>query len=189
MVSRGTRRALTAEGFGKFLRWLSEDDQRAVAEYQLIRMKLVRYFMHKGCADPEELFDKTVDIVVGKVGSFVECPSPLAFCFGVAKNIARQDLRERKSARLGENIVSPIQADPEIHEQELICLDRCMDQLSPSDRDIVIRYHQGQGRDKIETRRLMADGMGGMNTLRIRMWRIRKDLRACVADCMRQSAN
>lgn len=189
MVSRGGKKALTAEGFGKFLRWLSEDDERAVAEYQLVRMKLVRYFTHKGCADPDELFDKTVDIVVGKIDTCVDCPSPLAFCFGVAKNIVRQDLRERKSARLDENIVSPTQAGPEIHELELRCLDRCIDQLSAGDRDIVIRYYQGQGRDKIETRRLLADGIGGMNALRIRMYRARRDLRVCVNDCIRQSAN
>src|SRR5438128_12690876 len=100
MVPRGARRALTAEGFGKFLRWLSENDELAVREYQSIRMKLVRYFIHKGCSDPDDLFDKTVDVVVGKIDTCGECPSPLAYCYGVAKNIWRQDLRERKSATL-----------------------------------------------------------------------------------------
>src|SRR5215813_12121813 len=65
MVPRPGKRAITAESFGKFLRWLSKDDERAVREYQVIRMKLVRYFVHKGCSDPDELFDKTVDVVVG----------------------------------------------------------------------------------------------------------------------------
>ena len=189
MVPRQAKRALTAEAFGKFLRWLSQDDERGVREYQSIRIKLVRYFVHKGCCDPDELFDKTVDIVVGKIDTCGECSSPLAYCYGVAKNIWREDLRKRKSAPLNEDIAMPVYPDTQLHEQELKCLERCMDKLSPSDRDIVTRYHQGQSRDKIETRKRLADGFGGLNVLRIRMCRIRKDLRVCVAECIAQSAN
>ena len=189
MVRRQTKKALTADAFGKFLRWLSEEDELAVREYQAIRLKLVRYFTHKGCSDPDELFDKTVDIVVGKIDTCGECSSPLAYCYGVAKNIWREDLRKHKSATLNEDIAMPVYADLEIHEQELRCLDRCMDQLSPTDRNIVTEYHQGQSGGKIETRRRLADGLGGLNVLRIRMCRIRKYLRVCVAECIAQSAN
>ena len=192
MVQRGARRALTAEAFGKFLRWLSDNDELAVREYQSIRTKLVRYFVHKGCSDPDDLFDKTVDVVVGKIDTCGECPSPLAYCYGVAKNIWRQDLRERKSAppaALEEHMALPVYPDPQFHEQELKCLERCVEQLSPTDRDVVTRYHQGQGRDKIETRRLLADRVGGVNALRIRVCRIRKELRICVVDCVRRSLN
>jgi DNA-directed RNA polymerase specialized sigma24 family protein len=189
MVARGAGRTLTAEAFGKFLRWLSGNDEVAVREYQSIRMKLVRYFTHKGCSDPDDLFDKTVDVVVGKIETMGEHASPLAYCFGVAKNIWRQDVRQRKPTSLEENIALPIYPEPQIHELELKCLERCMDQLPPGDRDVVVRYHQGQGHDKIETRRQLADGLGGVNTLRIRMCRIRKDLRVCVAACLNQWAN
>src|SRR6266581_7943067 len=133
MVLRGTRRALTAEAFGKFLRWLSENDEKAVLEYHSIRAKLVRYFVHKGCSDPDDLFDKTIDVVVGKIDTLGECSSPLAYCFGVAKNIWRQALRERKPASLENNVAVPTDPDPQIHEQELKCLEQCMDKLSTSD--------------------------------------------------------
>ena len=189
MVRGGASRTLTAEAFGKFLRWLSDNDELAVREYQSIRTKLVRYFVHKGCSDPDDLFDKTVDVVVGKIDTLEEHPSPLAYCFGVAKNIWRQDLRKRKPASLEERFALPIYPDPEIHEQELKCLERCLDQLSPGDRDVVVRYHQGQGQDKIATRRHLADGLGGVNALRIRMCRIRKDLRVCVAACLDERSN
>ena len=189
MAAPEDKRALTPEAFGKFLRWLSEDDELAVREYQSIRKKLVRYFIHKGCSDPDELFDETVDIVVGKIEACAECPSPLNYCYGVAKNVWRQDVRGRKSIPLDKDIVSPEHSDPEIHEHELRCLEHCMEQLAPSDRDVITRYHQFQGRDKIDARRLLADGSGGVNALRIRMCRIRKDLRICVVDCIKRSAN
>ena len=73
---KGEKRTLTPEAFGKFLRWLSEDDELAVREYQRIRTKLVRFFIHKGCTDADDLFDKTVDIVVAKVESCEEYHKP-----------------------------------------------------------------------------------------------------------------
>jgi DNA-directed RNA polymerase specialized sigma24 family protein len=189
MVPRGASRTLTAEAFGKFLRWLSENDAKAVLEYQSIRIKLVRYFIHKGCSDPDDLFDKTVDVVVGKIDSLREHSSPLAYCFGVAKNIWRQDLRQRKPASLEEDISVATYPDPQIHEQELKCLEHCLNKLSLGDRDVVVRYHQEQGHDKIQARKHLADGLGGVNALRIRMCRIRRDLRVCVATCLDQSVS
>jgi DNA-directed RNA polymerase specialized sigma24 family protein len=189
MAARGGKWALTPEAFGKFLRWLSPDDELAVREYQSIRKKLVRFFIHKGCSDPDALFDETIDIVVRKIDACVECPSPLAYCYGVAKNVWRKNVREHKPVALDEDLGSPEYPEPEIREHELKCLERCVDQLSPTDRDVVTRYHQGQGRDKIETRRLLADRVGGLNVLRIRMCRIRKELRICVVDCVKRSLN
>ena len=151
-------------------------------------MKLVRYFVHKGCSDPDELFDKTVDVVVGKIDSGGEFSSPVAYCYGVAKNIWRQDLRERKSMTVEDELALPTYSDS-IREHELTCLERCMEQLSPDDRKIVTQYHQGELREKIETRRRLADGVGGANALRIKMCRIRKDLRVCVSDCTSKWVN
>jgi len=188
MAAPEGKRAITPEAFGKFLRWLSGNDELAVQEYQSIRKKLVSYFVRKGCTHPDELFDETVDIVVGKIEACAGFP-PLNYCYGVAKNVWRQDVRQRKSISLDRDIGSPEHPEREIHEHELKCLEHCMEQLTPSDRDVVGRYHQGEGRDKIEARKLLADGVGGVNALRIRMCRIRKDLRVCVVDCIKRSAN
>jgi DNA-directed RNA polymerase specialized sigma24 family protein len=188
MSAYGTKRVLTPESFGKFLRWLSPDDELAIREYQSIRRRLVRYFVHKGCPDPDELFDQTVDIMVGKINSILERPaSPLAYCYGVAKNVWRQKMREYKPTILDADPVSPEPSDSIMYEHELQCLDRCVDQLSASDRDVITRYHHGEGREKIESRRVLADSIGGMNALRIRVCRIRKDLRICVTTCVKRS--
>lgn len=189
MAAQAEKRTLTPEAFGKFLRWLSEDDELAVREYQRIRTKLIGFFIHKGCTDADELFDKTVDIVVGKIESCAEYPNPLAYCYGVARNVWYEDMRERKSVALDVDVASPEHPDPKVHELELQCLERCLGKLSPADRDIVTRYHGRQGRDKIGIRRLLADGAGGMNALRIRMYRIRKELRICVVECTKRSVN
>jgi hypothetical protein len=188
-AQKGEKRTLTPEAFGKFLRCLSEDDEVAVREYQRIRTKLIRFFIHKGCTDANDLFDKTVDIVVAKVESCTVYQNPLAYCFGVARNVWREDTRERKSVTLEIDVVSPEHPDPKAHELELECLDRCLGRLSPGDRDVVTRYHGQHGRDKIQVRRVLADGAGGMNALRIRVHRIRKELRICVVECTKRLLN
>ena len=184
-----TNRAVTPEAFGKFLRWLSEDDEQAAREYLQIRKKLIRYFINKGCDDPDSLFDETVDITVGKIEMCAECPIPLAYCYGVARNVWRQHRFDRKPVPLDQELASSENPALEIQEQEMKCLERCLSQLSPGDRDIVTRYYEGQASAKIEIRRLLGAEHGGQNALRIRTCRIRRDLGTCVVECIKRSVN
>src|SRR5215468_4151639 len=163
MTPREPKRSLTPEAFGKFLWCLSSDDEQAVREYQSIRKKLIRYFVNKGCPAPDELFDQTVDVVVSKIQEFTQLASPVAYCYGVAKNIWRQWIRdrERKTVVLPADLASPEFVDEEAHERELQCLERCLGQLQQEDQEVVILYHRNQGREKIETRRALANRIGG----------------------------
>jgi DNA-directed RNA polymerase specialized sigma24 family protein len=189
MAAQGEKRTLTPEAFGRFLRWLSEDDEMAVREYQRIRTKLTSFFIHKGCTDADDLFDKTVDIVVGKIESGAQYSNPLAYCYGVARNVWYQDTRERKLVAIDTDVASSEHPDPKVHELELECLERCLTRLPSGDRDIIVQYHIGHGRNKIQARKLLAAGVGGTNVLRIRMYRIRKELRICVVACIKRSLN
>jgi hypothetical protein len=189
MAAQEEKRTLTPEAFGKFLRWLSVDDELAVREYQTIRAKLIRFFVHKGCTHADDLFDKTVDIVVGKIESCEQYSNPLAYCYGVARNVWYQDTRERKPTVMDVDVAPLEHPDPKVRELELQCLERCLSQMPPGDRDIVVRYHAGQGRNKIHARSLLADGVGGANALRIKMYRIRKELRICVVACTKRLLN
>ena len=180
---------LTPEAFGRFLHWLSPNDQQAVHEYLSVRKRLVRFFVHKGCDDPDALFDETVDIVVGKIEACLDCSNPLGYCYGVARNVWRKYMR-------GLQRTEPIDTDPasfsppeQYREQELQCLERCVDRLSPDDREIVTQYHRNHGRNKIDARKTLASELGGPNALRVRVCRIRKILRDCVVNCLKESFN
>jgi len=180
---------LTPEAFGRFLHWLSSDDQQAVREYLSVRKRLVRFFVHKGCSDPDALFDQTVDIVVGKIDECLDCSNPLGYCYGVARNVWRKYLRDFKPTEPIEmDPPSPAVAGPE-KEQELKCLESCVGRLLPADREIVVRYHRNQGRTKIDARKDLAIELGGPNALRVRVCRIRKSLRDCVVKCVKESLN
>ena len=188
MPQQKAKRQLTPEAFGRFLRWLSEDDGTAVEAYQSIRGRLVGYFSRKGCTDPHALFDETIDIVIGKLEAGEEILSPLAYCYGVAKNVWRQDHRKRTPVPIDRELRAPEPQDTRASEQELECLERCVSRLSPVDRVVITRYHRSRGGEKIATRKLLAEDFGGMNALRVKVCRIRKGLRLCVVDCIKQSA-
>jgi DNA-directed RNA polymerase specialized sigma24 family protein len=189
MVAREARKALKPEDFGRFLRWLSTSDALAVQEYQVIRSKLIRYFVHKGRGDADELFDRVVDIVVGKIETCETCPSPLAYCYGVARNVWRAALREHEPDSLDKDIPAPQNFEDRMVEQKFTCLDRCLGQLSPAERDAVMGYYRDRGHSKIEIRKQLAIGLGGANALRVRMCRTRKQLHFCIVECLKRSAN
>ena len=69
-------------------------------------------------------------------------------------------------------------------ERRLDCLDRCLRALALHNRRLLLRYHHGAGREKIESREHLADELKiPLNALRIRVYRIRSGLEACVAEC------
>ena len=188
MAPRATKRIISPDGFGRFLRWLSSDDEQAVREYLLIQRRLVSFFIRRGCTNSDELFDETVDILITKIDTGAKIVNPLAYCYGVARNVLRTSARRRKPVGLDRDFASPQASDTETRERELQCLESCVSRLSADDQQIVARYHVGRGREKIEARKALAEGVGGLNALRVRVCRIHKVLRLCIVDCLNRSA-
>src|SRR5262249_9405165 len=80
---------------------------------------------------------------------------------------------------------------PEEHNDDaecrVECLRRCLAQLSPEDRDLILTYYQGDKAEKINTRKKLTQvfGVGG-STLRMRALRIREKLQGSVENCLRR---
>jgi hypothetical protein len=178
--------SLTAESFAKFLRWLSPDDDEAGRKYEQIRKKMVRFFTWRGCHIPEELFDKTVDRACRKIElGGPECSGDaLAFCYAVGRFVLQEYWREAKPTPLPDAMQFPQMNDPggiDQDERRRECLEKCLNRLSERSRDLITRYYQGEGRERIRKRKELASAMGGMNALRIQVFRIRSKLRDWVS--------
>jgi hypothetical protein len=87
-----------------------------------------------------------------------------------------------------DNIPAPIPPEDDFTEHDIKCLEHCLDQLSLRDRELITQYHQFQGRQKIETRKRLAQMYGGLNKLRITAFRIRARLNDCIITCAQRSA-
>lgn len=174
---------LTQEAFDSLLVWLNPDREQAGSRYEQIRLRLIKIFVCRGCGEPEELADETINRVIRRLPEIKEGyeGDPALYFYGVAQNVHLEyTRRKRVPADL------PAKLEPcEESEQEYECLERCMQNLSPQNRELVIQYYQDEKRAKIDNRRELAERLGiALNAVRIRAHRIRATLQECVRQCL-----
>lgn len=182
--------------FDDLLAWLDLDREAAASRYEEIRHNLIQLFARHCCHDPEGMAEETIARVTERVIKLSETfdGPPALFFYGVAKKQLLEYHRQRTVALTPE--VEPIVLPPQPKDLErerqddLLhdCFDECLEKLSPSDRDLALRYYKGRGQDKIINRRRLAEeNRIGLNALRVRVLRIRSSLRACVEECQGRS--
>jgi len=182
---------LTAEEFGKFLHWLSPDDERAATMYLEIRKEMVKKFIRKGCTNSEDLTDETLDRVARNVSREPDrYPNPMAYCHGVARIVWLEDIRKPPQEELDpEKISVPQQEDWDFKECEEECMQECVDNLPERERHLITQYFSFQGREKIVVRKRLAEGHGGLGNLRIKACRIRIRLNVGLDGCIEECIN
>ena len=176
--------ALTQADFDALLAWLDPDRERAAVRYEEIRSRLGHIFICRGSPNAEELADQTIDRVTRKLAGFSEPYSgnPALYFYGVAKHIFHESLRTHV-------VPSPRNQTPagpvEENDAPLECLEKCMQELPPESRRLILSYFEQRGQAKIEQRKQLAAELGiDMNALRIRAHRIRARLEKCVRKCI-----
>jgi DNA-directed RNA polymerase specialized sigma24 family protein len=177
---------LTQDAFDALLNWLDPNRDIAGQKYEDIRRRLVKIFSCRGCAEPEDLADETINRVTGKLSAiesgFVGDPS--RYFYGVANKV-HLEYRRRKPTP---EIQSAAAYDEHI-EKEFDCLERCMQKLTLENRKLVLEYYQDERQAKINHRKRLAEQMGiAINALRIRAFRIRAALQECVTNCVHEGA-
>ena len=179
--------------FDELLVWLDENRDRATAAYLDLRSALVKIFIWNHCSDAEGLTDEVFDRVARKLPGLKDSfkgDSKLYF-YAVARNLIKED---RKAARFRVPLdgVQVVSDDTQFTEQETRevrgdCLERCLQQLSPEKRDLILSYYSREKREKIIHRAEMARQLGiSGRTLRVRMLRIRATLEECMERCLDQ---
>jgi DNA-directed RNA polymerase specialized sigma24 family protein len=190
--------ALTQVAFTRLLEWLDQGVDSHGERYLETRRRLVVYFDRRNRPSADELADETLN----RVGRTLEADGAIAikpparYCYIVARFVLLEDIRrgrrqvhfeesgdvDRASARGA----APVEADDHevVHEQRLECLDRCLEELRPAQRQLVIEYYRDARRQRIERRRDLAARLGiTMNALGIRAYRLRDTLMTCVEGC------
>lgn len=183
---------LDSEAFDKLLAWLSPTPEEAARKYEEIRKKLIRYF--RGCREADELADQTMDRIAKKLarGTLDYQGDPIRYFYGVAGVIYKEHLRKNRNRPM--EVLDPdapvLPPEPDHKELEYHCLEQCMAKLSQKTRDLIHRYHQSSGMEKIVSRQALAGELGiEMNALRIQAFKIRSKLRSCVLECTQKTVN
>jgi DNA-directed RNA polymerase specialized sigma24 family protein len=178
----------TNEAFDKLLRWLNADRDKAGEKYEQIRSRLVRIFASRGCFDAEDLADQTINVILVKIDWLNENyeGEPGLYFYGVAKKIFLEQLKKKPPPPL-----PPLNTDTPGIELQSRCLQQCLQQeLTPTEQDLVLKYHECDGHERIRLRKELAKQLGiSMNALRIRQFNLVGRLRPCVTNCVRQAQN
>jgi RNA polymerase sigma factor (sigma-70 family) len=160
-------------------------------EFEKLRGRLVRIFARRGCYIPEDLADETISRVLRKLpeiaGSYEG--DPLRFFHAVARNVYREHARRPRTVALEDWDQSKEPSSEEVSSREDAheCLESCLSKLDPADRRLIREYYRYDKLAKIEGRKTMAAKLGvAMNTLRIKAFRIRHRLSACVLECAKK---
>jgi DNA-directed RNA polymerase specialized sigma24 family protein len=183
---------LTQDAFDRLLDSLGPDRDTAGDRYLEIRRNLVRLFEWRGCFAPDEYADETINRCAKKISEGEEIRDVATYCIGVARMVLREMSRDRSKQALPleeapEPRVPP--AEPESNpEGRLECLRRCLGQLSPETRSLILHYYQGDKGDKIKNRKGLTELLGiPASTLRMRALRVRERLQLCAESCMQRA--
>jgi RNA polymerase sigma factor (sigma-70 family) len=184
---------LTQDAFDRLLGALDADRDAAARRYLEIRRHLVRLFEWRGCSTPDEYADETINRCARKIGEGEDIRDVPTYCIGIARLVLMEMRRDQaRAARPLEEAPEPrvLATEPEMEvDRRAECLRRCLDQLSPETRKLILHYYQGDKGDKIRNRKSLTEVLGvPASTLRMRALRVRERLQVCAENCMQLHA-
>ena len=169
--------------FDRLLRWLDPNPDRAGQLYESIRWRLIAILASRGCHIPEELADEVIDRVARRVKDIeaTYIGDQTIYFLGVMNNVHHEYLRHPSVPQLA----IAAKDEVEVKEQTYLCLDRCLEKLSPHAREIIQQYYAADKRAKISLRQRVAAKFGlSRSNLRLRALRIRMKLQTCIEQCL-----
>lgn len=191
---------LTREAFDRLLASLDSDSECAAEKYENIRRKLITFFESRGCLHPEDYADQAINRVARRISEGLEIreTGPMTYFYGVAHHLLQEYWEEPAKNYKSLDDISPAkyfsedpdriragEAEKMEREQQIECLEHCMEKLPTDKRELIIDYYQGETSAKIENRKRLAQRLNiPVNALRIRTLRIREKLELCLDDCI-----
>ena len=183
---------LTREALEGLLARLDADPTVAGEKYERLRRALLKFFSWHQIPEADASVDETLDRIARRLDAGHHIDDVPVFAYGVARMVRLE--RQRKSAAVqttSEELLLS-QAAPAQHEdieRRDACLQRCLAELSPNDRDLIVTYYVGTGRERIDGRARLAAALGlSDNALRHRAQRLRDRLRIRAAHYLEQAA-
>jgi DNA-directed RNA polymerase specialized sigma24 family protein len=178
---------LEQDDFDRLLTWLDPDPELAGLVYEKIRWRLVAILASRGCPNPEDLADETIDRVARRVVDIQSSYSgdKALYFLGVMNNVHHEYLKRPMLPRLPE-----INDDVDLKETTHLCLEKCLSKLAPNSRMLIEQYYSADKQAKINLRKRIAQKSGvRVGTLRLRALRVREKLQTCIEKCLQTAAD
>lgn len=190
---------MQTEGYSQILSLFAKDE---VEKFNLLRLKLVRFFELQGVLnDSEDFADETISRVAEKLsnGTKIEISEPFYYFRGVALNVLREHWRQKSKIISLEDTEktdfssiddNPIEIEKQnetrnLKEQQLDCLSKSLKILPAESRDLFLNYHRESNVSRETYRAKIAESLNIEATaLRNRITRLRKKLEQMVLNCL-----
>lgn len=164
------------------------DREAAGTKYEELRLRLTRFFDWRGCDGSDELADVCLDRVQKKIADGEVIQNVSAYAATIAQFVYRESLRTK--SRMTDSLDA---ADaPEIasagttydEDGRMSCLETCLNEFPGDDRKLIVSYYDTDEKTMISARKRLADSLSiSMNTLRIKVCRLKAKLEKCTIDC------
>lgn len=193
--------------FEVLLSGLRADSPAPSAGYRALRQRLVGYFEWRDVDDPDELADETLDRVIARIEQGEQVQSIAAYAFGVARLVLLEWQRGRAVFVSGRSSMFQSTDDEDFppapsvtealdvigdraeHEARLVRLEQCLERLAPNERQVVLDYYADHSSGRIAQRRdLIKTLRTSANNLRVKVFRIRAKIEACMLQALREAA-
>jgi DNA-directed RNA polymerase specialized sigma24 family protein len=190
MSAKHAGRGPSPAAFATLLARLGPDADRAGAAYEHLRRALVTLFAWRGASVPEELADDTLDRLARRLDEGVEVEDVPRFTRGIARLVLLEHWRRPEGREVPlEDVGRPPIADDAPDDARSECLQRCLGEMAPLGRDLILEYYSAEGRRRIDVRKKMARALGvSESALRNRAQRLRDRLERCITACLSRAA-
>jgi RNA polymerase sigma factor (sigma-70 family) len=185
--------AITLQNFDEMLAWLDRDREVAAQRYLQLREDLANVFRWRGCSDPDGLVDEVFERVAKKVYEIKPNyqGDPRLYFRAVANNLVKENLKKAKNQVSLEDIDLPQPITTKSDEDEAAdiedCLQTCLQNLSAENRKLILDYYAKEKQAKIDHRSELAQQLKtSVQTLRVRVYRVRQSLQECIAQCLKR---
>ncbi len=178
-------RVVTADTFEKLLARLAPEREQAGEEYENLRRRLTRYFDLKGLGSPDYAADETLDRLAQKLAAGEEVRDFLHYAFGIAHWVYLERVRAEERERRANSNLSQLQRSSfPATTPYLESLDDCLNKLAKEDRELLEAYYSESGcADLVQRRITLAQTRQlTLNSLRLRVYRLRQILERCIHD-------
>jgi RNA polymerase sigma factor (sigma-70 family) len=182
------------ESFEEILAWLNPYRDVAGEMYLRLREELEQTFLWRKCADPEGMTDEVFDRVAKKVHEVRPTyqGDPRLYFLGVARNLIKENFKKVAThISLDDVNLSQRQTVENDMETERLdeCFQSCLRELSAENHDLIVAYYAEQKKAKIDNRNALAERLGvSVETLRVKVHRIRRSIRKCIGRCLKDKA-
>ena len=186
--------AIPPESFEEILAWLNTDRDVAANMYVQLRHDLAKLFIWGRCADPEGMTDEAFDRVAKKVHEVRQTyeGDPRLYFRAVANNLIKENFKKIKTHVSLDDIDLPQQQTIRTAEEIADiddCLQSCLRKLSAEKRKLILAYYAKEKQAKIDYRHELAQQLEiSLETLRVRVFRIRASIAECIEICLKRKA-